>query len=189
MKAFWFLLCFLSARSLPQNPHFSRARGAGEKKLDSNEFNESYKNEIIKMKLIVLLTAGINCGRERRFCAFLAPSLLLAGGSAAWRRMPPSPSARKRAGGRLVADVETSHECKEKGSKGSAIARDPRVVLGTCELGQQSAVPCRAVPCRATCSLPSAPTPGWVCARNRRGSSQNGCSCHQQPVQLLPCVS
>lgn len=115
MKAFWFLLCFLSARSLPQNPHFSRARGAGEKKLDSNEFNESYKNEIIKMKLIVLLTAGINCGRERRFCAFLAPSLLLAGGSAAWRRMPPSPSARKRAGGRLVADVETSHECKEKG--------------------------------------------------------------------------
>lgn len=91
------------------------------------------------------LTASINCGCGRRFCTFRAPSLLLAGGSAAWRRMPPSPSARRRAGGRRVADFEMPHKCKEKGSKGSAIAHDPRMALGTCELGQRSAMPCRAV--------------------------------------------
>lgn len=34
---------------------------------------------------------------------------------------------------------------KRKGAKGSAIAHDPRMALGTCELGQRSAMPCRAV--------------------------------------------
>lgn len=109
------------------------------------------------------LTASINCGRGRRFCTFRVPSLLLAGGSAAWRRMPPSPSARRRAGGRRVADFEMPHECKEKGSKGSAIAHDPRMALGTCELGQRNAVPCRAVPPAHFPAL----TAGWVCAQER----------------------
>lgn len=131
------------------------------------------------------LTASINCGRGRRFCTFRVPSLLLAGGSAAWRRMPPSPSARRRAGGRRVADFEMPHECKEKGSKRSAIAHDPRMALGTCELGQRSAVPCRAVPC---CLLTSRHSQ-WGGFVLRRGSLQNWCSCRQQPVQLLSCVS
>lgn len=73
---------------------------------------------------------------------------------------------------------------KRKGAKGSAIAHDPRMALGTCELGQRSAVPCRAV---LPAHFPALSQ--WGGFVLRRGSLQNWCSCRQQPVQLLSCVS